>query len=263
MSAPVPSVSQSMLKLEENEKTQWLALGTGSACVELSRTEMDAILHLSHPALNTLQARLAERMNPSSLERDIFILALKEQKGGDIEFDQASTISTGEGNGAYVGAYKWISFNGTPLDMQGPVYAAMSADGFWNDSLGWENNLKDATLVTDFAKARLFGLLMGTGVCVLSYSAGVGCADEYPPIDAFFEVANAAVSSSDGSILTGLSTSEQEQQLSSIFEELLPNPEDIKSVLPALTAIYEKAVVQREAFLAHDHSKQPFRSTNP
>lgn len=258
-----PSVTESQLKLNKSEEFDWLNYGCDAACIELSRAEMESILRAIDPAPSVLRTKIEERMSPSISDRDTFILAKQEARGGDLEFDHSAVISTGEDNGAYVGSYKWISFAGTPLDKEGPVYTAMSVDGFWSNDLGWVGDLKDASLTNDIEESKRFGLLAGTGVCVLAYSAGRGCVEDLPSIDTFLELAVASVAGSDGGALSDLPMAEQEARLISIFDEQFPNSGDIKSVLPALTAIYEKAVAEQAAYLAHEQSKQPRNSDKP
>lgn len=55
----------------------------------------------------------------TTTERDELIRQLASDKygrDGDLEFDANATVSEGDDNGAYVQAWKWVSFSGTDLD---------------------------------------------------------------------------------------------------------------------------------------------------
>lgn len=48
------------------------------------------------------------------------IIALARQHGGEaLEIGAAAKVSEGGDNGAYVQAWMWVSFEGTPLDKEG------------------------------------------------------------------------------------------------------------------------------------------------
>lgn len=52
-------------------------------------------------------------------DRDKQIVALareQHERDGEIEFDDPVIVSEGEDNGAYVQAWIWVDFSGTPLD---------------------------------------------------------------------------------------------------------------------------------------------------
>lgn len=56
----------------------------------------------------------------SASERDdqIRALAAKHHCDGDLEFDEGCVVSEGDDNGAYVQAWAWVGFAGTPLDTE-------------------------------------------------------------------------------------------------------------------------------------------------
>lgn len=55
----------------------------------------------------------------SARERKIFKMAEKELNSeGELEFDCYCAVSEGDDNGAYVQAWVWIDFAGTPLDKE-------------------------------------------------------------------------------------------------------------------------------------------------
>ena len=70
------------------------------------------------------QQRKAYADIEKAVERDRQIVELAREKhegdgaDGDIEFDEEATVSEGDGNGAYVQAWVWVSFADTPLDKE-------------------------------------------------------------------------------------------------------------------------------------------------
>ncbi len=64
---------------------------------------------------------IIEMIDEAQTERDTAIrdLAREQQHvDGELEFDHGATISEGDDNGAYVQAWAWVSFSGTPLDKE-------------------------------------------------------------------------------------------------------------------------------------------------
>lgn len=52
-------------------------------------------------------------------DRTATIVALaraRHEEEGALEFDDTPAVAEGEDNGAYVQAWVWVSFDGTPLD---------------------------------------------------------------------------------------------------------------------------------------------------
>jgi hypothetical protein len=114
-----PSPEQSVLDLDEAEKADWADLGSDSIYLGMSRSEINLIMNSSDPALQSIQEKIQEKINPSPRARDIFILAKRTvHDEGDLEIDDNCIVSEGDDYGAYVSAWKWVSFSDTELDQE-------------------------------------------------------------------------------------------------------------------------------------------------
>lgn len=109
-------VSQSKLKLDVHEVSSWLEYGSAGVRPFLNLDMVRVILASTDPALTEVQEKVRAACSITALERDVFILAKRAAREGQLEFDPDAPISLGDDNGAYVGAFHWVDFTGTPLD---------------------------------------------------------------------------------------------------------------------------------------------------
>jgi hypothetical protein len=71
----------------------------------------------------------------SEREKQIIALAKEHYEGssqasdGDINVDDDAVVSEGEENGAYVAAWVWVRFAGTPLDKEAATTATKPKEG--------------------------------------------------------------------------------------------------------------------------------------
>lgn len=111
----------SALELDDAEVELWQGYGE-SRRISMSKAEMAAILATTDPALDGLRAKVREYQvvdfEATSQERDIYILATRLAREGEIEFDGDAAISMGSDNGAYVSGWNWVKFDGTPFDRE-------------------------------------------------------------------------------------------------------------------------------------------------
>src|SRR5215472_14714934 len=85
----------------------------GTAAERL-RPELEAVLFEKWG----IERKHATILTDKRSERDQQILGLADKyaREGEIEFDEDARISEGDDNGAYVQAWVWVEFGGTPLD---------------------------------------------------------------------------------------------------------------------------------------------------
>lgn len=112
-----PDVGESKLKLEGDEADLWRGYGEQRR-ISMSRAEMAAVLATTDPALDGLRSKLREYEAATAQERDIYILATRLVREGELEFDGDAVISMGDDNGAYVSGWSWVDFTGTPYDIE-------------------------------------------------------------------------------------------------------------------------------------------------
>jgi hypothetical protein len=124
-----PNPEESALELSPSEAQAWQDYGETGRNLNLRRDEMAALLVTTGSALNDLRTRVKDALNTSTLERDAYILATRVTRDGELEVDASAFISTGDDNGAYVSAWRWISFYGTPLDQENQADDISDKDG--------------------------------------------------------------------------------------------------------------------------------------
>lgn len=90
----------------------------GSTAVHLSKAEIAAILRTTDPDLAAVRASAAAFAPPSDEDRDVYVMAKWSGREGELEVDSNAVISRGDDNGAYVGAFVWVNFSGTHLDVE-------------------------------------------------------------------------------------------------------------------------------------------------
>jgi HrpA-like RNA helicase len=83
----------------------------------LDAAEIAAILNTRDTHFEDLRKRLQAVHESTERDRDIVALAHRRHHDeGALEIDASSTVSEGDDNGAYVQAWLWLPFEGTPLD---------------------------------------------------------------------------------------------------------------------------------------------------
>lgn len=91
--------------------------------VQVNGAEIRAILATRSSELKDLRDRLRTQLANTARDREVVALAhtLFDDEG-ETEIDPTASVSdTGEENGAYVQAWLWVSFDGTPLDRAQPA----------------------------------------------------------------------------------------------------------------------------------------------
>lgn len=112
-----PDVKDSRLTLEGDEAELWQGYGENRR-ISMSQAERAAVLATTDPALDGLRAKLRDYEAATAQERDIYILATRLVREGELEFDGDAVISMGSDNGAYVSGWSWVDFTGTPYDIE-------------------------------------------------------------------------------------------------------------------------------------------------
>jgi len=83
-----------------------------------------SLLALVHPPIAEATAELTARLDkgtqpPTEREQGIIALAREgKQIDGEVEIDDNALLSEGGDNGAYVAAWVWCDFSGTPFDKE-------------------------------------------------------------------------------------------------------------------------------------------------
>jgi hypothetical protein len=102
---------------------------TGEIAAELDDRHADK--PRSNEAME-LQARLmTNALNASDDGTDARMGAIREMaraqrhRDGEVEIDENAVVSEGDDNGAYVQAWVWVDFSGTPLDKDLPTRAKL------------------------------------------------------------------------------------------------------------------------------------------
>lgn len=92
------------------------------AMLNLSREQLLALSKTQDPDLQELAKEAGAALDVTVDQRVIFALAKGQHKDGELEIDDSAAIAgTGPDgdNGAYVSAWLWVDFAGTPLDKSG------------------------------------------------------------------------------------------------------------------------------------------------
>ncbi|MBY0466247.1 MAG: hypothetical protein K2W33_15020 [Burkholderiales bacterium] len=92
------------------------------AMLNLSREQLLALSKTQDPDLQELAKEAGAALDVTGDQRVIFALAKGQHKDGEIEIDDSAAIAgTGPDgdNGAFVSAWLWVDFAGTPLDKSG------------------------------------------------------------------------------------------------------------------------------------------------
>lgn len=114
--------SSALTDLTLEEQQAWGDTFAGGRSLTLTPEEMTAVMGSSDERLRDLQRRIAAAVAPQQAVRDRDIVALARRQcvaEGEVEIDDATAVSEGDDNGAFVKAWVWVEFAGTPLDKDG------------------------------------------------------------------------------------------------------------------------------------------------
>lgn len=106
----------SRMAFQPDELAAWRGLGSTYCALTLTAAEIAALLASTDSTLADLQGSVRVTTELNAHTRDVITLARRQcATGGGCAIDDATTVSEGDDNGAYVLAWVWVDFEGTPL----------------------------------------------------------------------------------------------------------------------------------------------------